>query len=480
MGSTPSSPAPRTGGKTYHWSHLPPGTRWYDSNPGVKWETVVPKHPIPSDRFDQFANLAGRHDLPTAMARERAVRLVKNRHLKMIDIEHTCPTPQQLRAKPWYPSHLSDRAKADFERTYYQGYAKTYTTQVNAARRNGWARIGIYGWQPFQRIWWGLEDVSTKGLPGWQWHAYGRQIYESVDVLFPSLYCFYWSPRNVAYTLAIGDLNRLALVAAFEGIDGQAKTDKPFLPYYWGLLHGGGSGTRWWNGLPMPTEEVRAMVTLGFFTGQDGFVLWGWTANRNDHAPPIFAPNNRTARGAHTRLPAYFSVSQPFTATGRLPNNKPIRTRINRYDALHLLAHDNHTNSVRFRIVDPTLGITGVSDQQPVYTTPADRLAQHLRAKTEPVSAAIEAMALIKPVEFILRHGQAPIDVPAQQQFKDTSPIVRRVTLGNLNVVATYDPAVVHGGDPRHVTLHDFNGHTGMTLQLAADDQVRLYVIQTR
>ena len=69
---------------------------------------------------------------------------------------------------------------------------------------------------------------------------------------------------------------------------------------------------------------------------------------------------------------------------------------------------------------------------------------EHLRAKSEPVAAMIEGMALVKPLEYTLRHGEVKIDIPARRQFKQTLPIVRRVKHGPVHIVMTYDPQVVH------------------------------------
>ena len=64
------------------------------------------------------------------------------------------------------------------------------------------------------------------------WNAFGRQIYDVVDIVNNTVYCFYWSPQNVAYTLANIDSN-MALVNSLP-------TKKPVRPYFWTLLHGGG------------------------------------------------------------------------------------------------------------------------------------------------------------------------------------------------------------------------------------------------
>ena len=87
-------------------------------------------------------------------------------------------------------------------------------------------------------------------------------------------------------------------------------------------------------------------------------------------------------------------------------------------------------------------------------------------------------MALVKPFEHLLRHGEVKIDVSAHRQFAQTLPLVRRVELGGVHVVITYDPAVVHGGEPRNVVLPDFDGHRGLTLTLPADAETRIFVFE--
>jgi hypothetical protein len=118
-------------------------------------------------------------------------------------------------------------------------------------------------------------------------------------------------------------------------------------------------------------------------------------------------------------------------------------------------------------------------DARPVYTMAWDELKHHLRATSDPVSAMIEGMALAKPVEFILRHGEVKIDVPATEQFAKVLPIVRRVTLDPYHVLITYDPLCVHEGKPgREIRLENFDGKKGRTLVLPADSKTRVFVLK--
>ena len=109
---------------------------------------------------------------------------------------------------------------------------------------------------------------------------------------------------------------------------------------------------------------------------------------------------------------------------------------------------------------------------------PIEELKAHLRLKSEPVAAMIEGMALVKPLEFLLRYGEVKIDVSAREQFKKTLPIVRRVKLANVHVLITYDPQVVYGGDAREIVLENFDGHQGLTLKLSADSETRIFILK--
>ena len=92
----------------------------------------------------------------------------------------------------------------------------------------------------------------------------------------------------------------------------------------------------------------------------------------------------------------------------------------------------------------------------------------------------IEGMALVKPLEYLLRHGEVKVDVSAREQFRKMLPVVRRIKLGKIHAIITYDPAVVYGGKPRNIILKDFDGHKGLTLKLPADSQTRIFVLKER
>jgi hypothetical protein len=158
-------------------------------------------------------------------------------------------------------------------------------------------------------------------------------------------------------------------------------------------------------------------------------------------------------------------------------NTKPFSFK--RYDVLHVLDVDEKAGTVQFQIIEKgnQNGEYGLISGKPKYVMKIDDLNAHLRTSSEPVSAMIEGMALVKPFEYILRHGVVKIDVSAQKQFEMASPIVRRVKLGNINVICTYNPACIYGGKPGQIILKDFDGNKELTLKLPADSETRLFVI---
>ena len=77
---------------------------------------------------------------------------------------------------------------------------------------------------------------------------------------------------------------------------------------------------------------------------------------------------------------------------------------------------------------------------------------------------------------LVLALGVAPVS--AQKQFAETLPIVRRVSLGEYHIIATYDPSWASQEGPREIVLEDFAGREGLTLLLPADAQTRLFVVR--
>lgn len=432
--------------------HLPPGTQWIAPGPTVNWDKWLPEHGLPPGRYDL---------LPPNLAELLAPVVLKGVEPEawagvMLDMEHAVLSPEQLRAQSWYPRSASASERAAFEKRYYHGYARTFTVPVDLAHQRGFRNVSLYGWAPYGRAWYGLEQATVGGPDDWAWHNFGKEIYDHVDLINHSVYCFYWSPQNVAYTLANTDLN-LQLVNSMP-------LKKPVRPYYWTLLHGGGSADSWWTLQPLPNEEVRAMVAMGFFTGQDGFVCWNWSGTGSHLAPPLLTPEElKTSR--------YAQVREGFTARRR--HSLFRGHEFQRYDPI-FIQEVTPGGAVHFQAV-----ING-SPAPEVYVMGREALRRRLRPAAEPISAVVEALALIKPFEKLLRDGQVKIDVPAQRQFRETLPLVRRVKQGKVSLLITYDPKVIHGGAPRPVRLENFDGHRGLTLVLPADAETRLWLVEER
>ncbi len=452
-------------------SHLPDGTQWLTWGGFVDWRKWFSEHGLPDGRYDLLVD----KDLVSVHTQERKfARPVDSNSLKhqadylMIDMEHPVLSPENLRQQSWFPQDGSDAEKAAFQARYYAGYAQTYISAVEAARRQGWRNISLYGWAPYGRTWGGLENPQVAPGVDHAWNMFGRQIYDVVDIINNSVYCFYWSPQNVAFTLANIDSN-MAFVKTMP-------TLKPLRPYFWTLLHGGGGGWRWWKGQPLADEEERAMIAMAFFTGVDGFDTWNWSGTGNHHRPaPLrkLADNDDYfASGRDVMVKDAFQILAENAPTGTQP--EPFK----RYDVVHVLGVDETQGTVRFQKIRHRAQNHGVTDTQPVFRLPIERLESHIRSKSEPVAAMIEGMALVKPLEYSLRHGEVKVDIPARRQFKQTLPIVRRIKIGSVHILCTYDPRVVYGGEPREIVLTDFDECAGRTLRLPADDQTRIFVLR--
>lgn len=442
--------------KPAEMAHLPDGTEWLKWGGFINWHKEMTKtFGADKGRYDQ---LIDNNALDKIMAMPKFKKLENYKWL-MIDMEHGPLPPDKLKEQPWY--------KRGLEKKYYQGYAVTYIGPVRAAKKNGWPQVGIYGWQPVQRDWHGLRRGDLVEMHRWRWDNYGKDIYKEVDVIYNSVYNFYWTAQNVSYTLANIDAN-MQLVR-------ESGKPKPVRPYYWTLLHGGGGGNRWYKNMPQANEEVRAMTALGFFTGFDGFDTWNWSGTGNHHSMPEFNPGRKKANYFGT-FP-YLMLKDEFAVTSADGKARTLK----RYDVIHV-NKINADGTVTFQVVDKTdqRGNWGIRPDQPSYTTPGDQLHGHIRAQSDPVAGMIEGMALVKPVEYILRHGEVKIHVSAQQQWKDVLPIVRHVQLGKIHVLATYDPKVLfEGAKGRAVTVQNINGK-GLSVRLAADDQTRLYVLREK
>jgi len=432
------------------FAHYPAGTQVLNWGGFINWHQWLPDHGIPDGRYDL---LVGR-DLVAELVAAETFKHQPGFARLMIDMEHGLLSLDKLRQQAWYPDDGPAEVKRAFEKQYYDGYAMTYTASVEAARKAGWKDISLYGWQPFGRTWFGLEKAEVDPATYQPWLAYGRQIHAAVDILNPSVYCFYWSPQNVAYTLANLDLNRKLNLASGD--------PKPMVPYYWTLMHGGGGGWRWWANQPLGDEEVRAMYGLAFFCGIDGFDTWNWSGTGSHHEPNLKAD-------------ADVFVNEPFRATAAGAADP---TAFVKYDVLHLTMVDEQNVQFQRILKDKPGEQYGVGQGRPTFTLPIAELRPHLRAQSAPVAAMVEGMALVRPFENVLRDGELKVDVSAQEQYAQTLPIVRRVKLGQVHLLATYDPMVMFGGEPRTITLNDFDGVQGRIVVLPADDQLRLFVLR--
>ncbi|MBN1670814.1 MAG: fibronectin type III domain-containing protein, partial [Kiritimatiellae bacterium] len=431
-------------------THQPLGTR-YQSHFGLNWAVLMSELGVAEGRYDLLDGL----DLPTIVY-NRTGWLGENSFYGniMADMEHPVLTLAQLRSQSWYPRDGTAAQKAAFEQRYYDGYAATHTSVMRAVHDRGYRDASIYGWSVDQRVWHGLEEiVLNPANPPEAWRLYGSNIYPSVDILNPSVYHFYWDPRNVAYTLANIDNNR--------AMCGWMPQRKPIRPYYWNLLHGGGSGERWWRNLPIVTEDARAMTAMALFSGVDGVVQWGSAAYDNTHI----------ARIAHTYFETdYLMLDSGFQLAPEAGGS--LKTFV-RYDALYVVSRSGGT--VRFQWVDKSTK----TQADPIYAMAESALLPHLRIRSEPIAAAVEGLALAKPFESLLHHGQIQIDVPATNQFVTGGPIVRRVSFGRYHLLATYNPkSVYEGQSARTIELRNFDGYPNLTLRVPADGRTRLFLLE--
>ncbi len=385
--------------------HWPEGTKLLQAGGFIDWDKWLPDHRIPAGRYDLLAgmDLLRMHMDAGLLRREPNVLEDRPRcDLLMIDMEHSVLPPESLHQQPWFPKDAPEQARADFERKYYDGYAQTYISAVAAAKKQGWPTASVYGWEPYGRTWFGLEKSGVENGAQHAWNAFGRQICDAVDVINNSVYCFYWSPRNLAYVLANIDANVAVLAASGK--------PKPVRPYFWTLLHGGGGGWRWWREQPLASEEMRAITAMAFFTGIDGIDCWNWSGTLSHHTPSLSHKEKGVTVCDDVMIGREFAVRAEDGAEESL----------RRYDVLHVLGIDEK-NTVRLQKIRPGAKNDGADAQFPVFTAPRDMLLGQLRPKSQPVAAMIEGLALVKPFEHILRHGQVKIDVPARAVRRDST-----------------------------------------------------------
>jgi len=448
-------------------SRMPEGTKWLRWGGFINWDEWMPKHGIAAGRYDLLAD----RDLVAELAAEKFVSDADaaDWDYLMIDMEHGLLRPEDLRNQDWYPKDADDQARQAFEHKYYHGYALTYAAPMAAAKQLGYRNLSVYGWEPFLRQWWGLDKLSFSPETYWQWTSFGKEIYQSpaTDILNPSLYVYYWSPQNVASTICNLDYNRDLVQTMPER--------KPIHQYYWTLLHGGDANYHWWKDQPVTNEEARAWTLLCLMSGTDGFDLWNWSGTGSHHTPRAFKyKDGEDWKYSDIGIKDSFACRAEGVAVDQAP------MQFQRYDFIHVVGADDATGIVRFQKIDRyNYGAKyGITPEAPVYAMPGAELTPHLRPESEPVAGVIEGMALARPLEYILSQGEVKQDASSLRQFLETLPILRRVQLGSIHVIATYDPQVVHGKEPREITLTDFAGHKGLTLKLPADEQTRVFVLR--
>jgi len=136
--------------------------------------------------------------------------------------------------------------------------------------------------------------------------------------------------------------------------------------------------------------------------------------------------------------------------------------------------------NVRFQKIDKKKNSPpyGTGEDKPFYRMSQSQLLPNLRPKSEPITAFIEGLALVKPFEYLLRRGTVQIDVSAAEQFAKTLPVVRRVKIGQWHVVATYNPKWETDLGPKTIELRNFDGHQGLTVSLPADAETRIFLLK--
>ncbi len=431
--------------------HLPKGTVWAWPGPTFNWPVWMEENKIGEGRYDL---LAGK-DLAKVLLEKNAFARPATADALWFFMGMNVLPQDKLREQPWYPKSAAERAR--FEKNYYDGYAAVYLSSIQAARRRGWQTISLDAWAPYAKGWFGLEKAPVDPAGDHPWNTYGKRICEQVDVINHAVTMPYMTPGNVAFSLAYTD-NIMRLI-------GTLPVKKPVRTRYSLHYSGGGPGWRWWAGQPMGVEEARALAAMAFFTGFDGLMLWGWNADRNPHVADITPGREAT-------------VGRQFECKADGAGKSAKAALFEHDDVIHFDSVDA-AGIAHFQKVQTTpKSDGGVGQDYPAYVMPTDALRPCLRAASEPVSAFIEGMALAKPFEYVLRHGQVRIDVTAQDQFFKVQPIVRQVQLGRYHVVATYDPQWQKNQVMQSVELKGFDGRKGLTVLLPADSQTRIFVLR--
>lgn len=410
-------------------------------------------------------------------------------------------SPSVLRTKPYYPSAGTPEQKADFERRYYQGFALSLTAPAQALKRNGWKQSGLYT-EPFTpdhyrlaaaysggSLW---DDVMVNGLPDpatcWHWKAFNRTVVEAQSVLYPDCYSAYAGVNNVGFTLA-----KIDYMHALTRTVPNAPPDRPYL---WPHLHGGDNNNTWWNTMPIPPEDMRAMAALLPFSGADGHVIWEFNRYNYHVATPLWLEGWQSwagitpvpgGAGNNVVVAAPFSLWPVGADTG---TTQP--TQFSRYDVLSVTSMNaGGTGLVEFEhhpfnLLSTPGGVGSATTLpsslpsrpgQPRYRISSTTLNTLTMRESESVRGAIEGLATLKPIERLVYEGEKKIDTPAINQMMEWKPSVRRVRTEKYDIIATHDPGAIRHRAPTPVVINNFEG-SGLNVTLPADEQVRIYVLR--
>ncbi len=385
------------------------------------------------------------------------------------------------------------------------GFAQFHVELLRAAKAIGWESVGLYGWQPFSRTWWGLEDYSAfKTSSDTRWEQYGRKIAVESDVVYPSVYNFYWDRNNVPYVLANIDGNVEHVKDMPAGLRPKVR------PFFWNLHHGGGAGDqRWYKNLPLFGPDLRAQTMMSFFSETDGLVLWGWYAR--PYPGIANAQHESVTINDMVFFPGRFlMVKDAWNIDGTVEVEQSDKvTELGEYDLVYVLGTASDGN-VRFQhlpransavghvdaewevILDnegnPTLNYTMVNAddgdyQHTVYSVPDQNFRDHVSIPAANISYVIEGMAMAKVFEYPLSQGELVKDKPAHESFRPTLPVGRRVRFGPYHLFTGYHNSDYSTGSSTTVSSYEFTDFLGddtVDLSFPVDTEARVYLVVER
>jgi len=382
------------------------------------------------------------------------------------------------------------------------GFAQFHVELLDAAKALGWESVGLYGWQPFSRTWFGLDNYSaSEANSNTRWEQYGREIAAESDVVYPSVYNFYWDPSNVPYVLANIDGNVEQLK------DMPASLRPKVRPFFWNLHHGGGGGAqRWWRNLPLFGPDLRAQTMMNFFSETDGLVLWGWYAR----SYPGFATaqHESVTNNDMVFFPGRFlMVKDAWNVDGTVEVEQSDKvTELSEYDLVYVLGttadgnvrfqHLPRTNSAVGHVDaeweailngdgNPTSSFTLVNAddgdyQHTVYSVPDQDFRDHVGIPAANISYVVEGMAMAKVLEYPLSQGELVMDRPAHESFGPALQVGRRVRFGPYHLFTGYHNVDYSTGSSATVSSYeftDFLGNDTVDLSFPVDTEARVYLV---